>query len=67
MPWMDQMFFTFLITVAIIILVSLSTNEEVDDPKGIKLTSKTFKTDGIFNIAAYAICTVLVVLYVVFW
>jgi SSS family solute:Na+ symporter len=67
MPWMDQMFYTFLITLVVIVFVSLSTNKYADDPKGISVTNKTFKTGPVFNIAAYAICIVLVVLYVVFW
>lgn len=67
LPWMDQMFYTCLITMAVIVMVSLSTNKEDDDPKAIKFTSKLFKTGSVFNIAAYAILIMLVVLYAVFW
>ncbi len=67
LPWMDQMFYTMLITMAIIFGVSLTTSEDVDDPKGIPLTAKTFKTDAVFNISAYSILIILVVLYTVFW
>lgn len=67
LPFMDQMFYTFLITLVVIMLVSLSTNENDDDPKAIKFTSKLFKTDAVFNIGAYAILIMLVFLYVVFW
>lgn len=67
LPWMDQMFYTFLLTLVVIIGVSLTTNPNDDDPKAIKLTSKIFKTDSVFNIAAYAILIMLVVLYVLFW
>lgn len=67
LPWMDQMFYTCLITMAIIVMVSLSTNKEDDDPKAIKFTNKLFQTDSVFNIAAYAILIMLVVLYTVFW
>ena len=66
-PWMDQMLYTFLITLVVIVFISLSVNKEDDDPKGIELTSATFKTGPVFNIAAYAICIILVVLYTVFW
>lgn len=66
-PWMDQMLYTFLITMVVIVFVSLSTNNNIDDPKGIDVTSSTFKTGPVFNIAAYAICIILVVLYAVFW
>lgn len=67
LPWMDQMFYTFLMTLVIIVGVSLTTNPNDDDPKAIKFTNKIFKTDSVFNIAAYAICIMLVVLYTLFW
>ncbi len=67
LPWMDQMFYTCLMTMAVIAFVSLSTNKEVADPKGIDLTSDMFKTDKVFNIGAYAILIILAVLYTVFW
>ena len=67
MPWMDQMFYTCLITMAVIVMVSLTTGKDVDDPKGINFTGALFKTGPAFNIAAYTICIILVVLYAVFW
>lgn len=67
LPWMDQMLYTFLITMVVIVFVSLSTNKNHDDPKAIDVTSNTFKTGKAFNIAAYAICIILVVLYTIFW
>ncbi len=67
LPWMDQMLYTFLLTAVVIIMVSLSTNKEEDDPKAINFTSSMFKTGPVFNIGAYAICVILVVLYAVFW
>ena len=67
LPWMDQMLYTLLITMAIIAGVSMTTSEEVDDPKGIPLTAKLFKTGPVFNISAYVIMIILAVLYTVFW
>ncbi len=67
MPFMDQMFYTCIITIVIIFMVSLSTSVTDDDPKAIKLTSDMFKTDKIFNICAYIICIMLAVLYTVFF
>ncbi|MEJ2056154.1 MAG: sodium/glucose cotransporter, partial [Calditrichaceae bacterium] len=67
LPWMDQMMYTCLITMAIIAGVSLSTSAHDDDPKGIILTNKMFKTGPAFNISAYCIMIILTVLYVVFW
>jgi solute:Na+ symporter, SSS family len=67
LPFLDQMFYTTLITMAIIVMVSLSTNKADDDAKGIVLTSETFRTSRAFNISAYIICILLAVLYAVFW
>jgi solute:Na+ symporter, SSS family len=67
LPWMDQMFYTMLITMVIIAGVSMTTSQEADDPKGIPLTAKLFKTGPVFNISAYAIMIILVVLYTVLW
>lgn len=66
LPFMDQMMYTFAITVVIIGMISLSTNDN-DDPKGFNLTAKLFTTDKVFNISAYLICLILAVLYTVFW
>ncbi len=67
MPWMDQMLYTLLLTMVVIAGVSLTTSKDVDNPKGIPLTAKTFKTGKTFNISAYIIMIILVVLYAVFW
>ncbi|MDE5611000.1 MAG: sodium/sugar symporter [Odoribacter sp.] len=67
MPFMDQMFYTCILTIVIIFMVSLSTCPTDDDPKAIKLTSDMFKTDKIFNICAYVICILLAVIYTIFF
>lgn len=67
MPFMDQMFYTCIITIVIIFMVSLTNCKTDDDPKAIVLTSDMFKTDKIFNICAYIICILLVVIYTVFF
>jgi len=67
LPWMDQMLYAFLITMVVIVGVSLTGSKDVDDPKGIILTSETFTTGKAFNISAYVILILLVVLYTVFW
>ncbi|MBN2282069.1 MAG: sodium/sugar symporter [Candidatus Marinimicrobia bacterium] len=67
MPFLDQMMYTCLITIIIIVGVSLSSGEGDDDPKAIPLLRKTFATERTFNITAYAILTILVILYTVFW
>jgi len=67
LPWMDQMFYTMLLTMVIIAGVSMTTSKDVDDPKGIPLTAETFKTGSVFNVSSYVIFLILAVLYAVFW
>ncbi len=67
LPFMDQMMYTFVFTLVIAGLISLTTNEYDDDPKGFNLTAKLFSTDKSFNISAYVICLVLALLYAIFW
>ena len=67
LPFLDQMLYTFFITIAITGMISLATNEESDDPKGFNLTAKLFRTDKVFNISAYVICLVIALLYTIFW
>lgn len=67
MPFLDQMMYTCLITIAIIVMVSLTTAPVDEDPKAIPLPRELFKTGPYFNVAAYAVMIILVVLYTVFW
>ncbi len=67
LPFLDQMFYTMIITMVIIVGVTLNTAEHDDDPKGISLTAKMFETDSVFNVSAYAVLIMLVVIYALFW
>lgn len=67
LPFLDQMLYTFLITIAITGMISLSSNEFDDDPKGFNLTAKLFSTNASFNISSYIICLIIALLYTVFW
>ena len=67
LPFMDQMFYTLVLTIVIIAGISLTTNPEDDDPKAIITTSKTFYTNSTFNIGAYAVLIITALLYAVFW
>ncbi len=67
LPFLDQMFYTLIITIVIIMGVSLTTSDNVEDPKGIDLTAKIFKTDSVFNVSAYVLLIILAFLYTVFW
>lgn len=67
MPFLDQMMYTLILSMAVIVFVSLSSSEVDDDEKGIVLTAKTFKTSGSFAVASYAILLIVVLIYVAFW
>ncbi|MBK8947040.1 MAG: sodium/sugar symporter [Ignavibacteriae bacterium] len=67
LPFMDQMLYTFIITIVISGMISLSSNQNDDDPKGFNLTAKIFNTDKTFNLASYTVCLILAVLYAIFW
>ena len=66
-PFLDQMGYTTLLTMAVIILVSLSQNKGEDDSKGIPLTKELFKTGPVFNIGAFAALLIIAAIYAMFW
>ncbi|MTI88998.1 MAG: sodium/solute symporter [Balneolaceae bacterium] len=67
LPFLDQMFYTLILTIVIIADVSLTTNPDYEDPKAIQTTAKLFKTDSAFNIGAYTILILVAFLYAIFW
>ncbi len=67
LPFLDQMYYTLILTIVIIAGVSLTTNQYDEDPKAIHTTAETFKTGPSFNIGAYAILIITAVLYAIFW
>jgi SSS family solute:Na+ symporter len=66
-PFMNQMGLTCLLTMLVIIIVSYLGGKGKDNEKGIELTKDLFKTTPAFNIGAFAISLILVVLYALFW
>ncbi len=66
-PFMDQMGYTAILTMIVIIVVSLLQNKGKEDPKGISLTKDIFKTNATFNIGAFAVMIILVAIYALFW
>lgn len=66
-PFMDQMAYTTLLTMLVIGIVSYRQHKGADDEKGITLTKELFKTSPLFNIGAFAVMLILVVLYAIFW
>ncbi|MBO3115641.1 sodium/sugar symporter [Winogradskyella sp. DF17] len=66
-PWMDQMGYTALLTMAVIVGVSLRQGKGKNDDKGITLKGHLFKTSPLFNIGSFAVLLILVMLYALFW
>ena len=67
LPFMDQMAYTTLLTMLVIIGVSLFQHKGKDDEKGIPITKQLFKTTPTFNISAFTVMIILVALYSFFW
>ena len=67
LPWMDQMGYTAVLTMIVIALVSYFQHKGKDDSKGIEISKELFKTTPLFNLGAFAIMIILVVLYALFW
>ena len=66
LPFMHQMGYTCIATLAIIALVSYLDGNQ-DDPKGINLTKKLFATNKTFNIGAFSVLLITAFLYAMFW
>ena len=66
-PFLDQMGYTCLLTMGIIVLVSLNQNKGQDDPKGIPLSRELFRTSPKFNIGAFAALIIISAIYAFFW
>lgn len=66
-PFMDQMMWTWVLSMLTIIIVSLIENKGADHEKGISLSRKLFQTDQTFNFSAILICIVVALLYLIFW
>ncbi|MFI3282025.1 MAG: sodium/sugar symporter [Rikenellaceae bacterium] len=67
LPFLDQMAYTLLATLLIIFIVSRMTSSTAEDPRAIPVDGELFKTDSVFNICAYVIMILLVIIYAVFW
>ena len=66
LPFMHQMGYTCIATLAIIAVISYIEGNQ-DDPKGINLTKKLFATNTTFNIGAFSVLLITTFLYAMFW
>ncbi len=66
LPFMHQMGYTCIATLAIIAAISYIEGNQ-DDPKGINLTKKLFATNTTFNIGAFSVLLITTFLYAMFW
>ncbi len=66
-PFMDQMGYTAILTMLVIIALSLFQNKGEEDPKGISLTKGVFNTSPKFNIGAFAAMIIIAAIYAFFW
>jgi solute:Na+ symporter, SSS family len=66
LPFLYRMGISFIILAALMILVSIR-EQNVPDPRAVKITEGLFRTDKTFNIGAAVIVLIIVVLYSVFW
>ena len=67
LPFMNQMFWTWILSMLIMVGISLLEGKGKDHEKGIDLTKGIFATGPVFNISAFAIILILVALYAMFW
>ncbi|MBL7863001.1 MAG: sodium/sugar symporter [Cyclobacteriaceae bacterium] len=66
-PFMNQMMFTAVASILIIVIISHLEGKGQTDGKGIIISPGFFKTDPTFNISAIAILIVCAMLYAIFW
>jgi len=67
LPFMNQMMWTFCLTLVVIVLSSYLENKGSADPKKIELSKNLFETQAIFNIGAFAVLIICAFLYAFFW
>lgn len=67
LPFMWQMFWTCLLTIGIMLLVSYAEGKGKDHEKAIDITPDLFRTTRTFNTSATVVILILVFLYFVFW
>lgn len=66
-PFMHQMMATWLLTMALMVVISLVEGKGKNHEKSIPLSKELFKTGPAFNIGSFAVLLILVMLYAMFW
>jgi SSS family solute:Na+ symporter len=66
-PFMNQMFITAVLSIAVIVLISHLEGKGKVNEKGINVTAEFFKTSPAFNIGAFVILIICTFLYAYFW
>lgn len=67
LPFMHQMFITWILTMLIMVVISYIETRGADHPKAIIITKNLFKTGPAFNIGAFVIMLIVAMLYAIFW
>lgn len=67
LPFMNQMFWTWILSMGIMVAISYLETKGADQEKGIVLSKGLFATSPAFNISAFLISLILVALYAMFW
>jgi len=67
LPFLDQMMWTCLLSMLIMVVITFIESKGADHEKGIPLTKKLFATDPVFNIGAVIVCLITALLYALFW
>lgn len=66
-PFLDQMFYTAILSILIIVVLSQIQGKGAPDAKGIILEKELFRTSPAFNIGAFTILIICAALYAMFW
>lgn len=66
-PFIDRMGFVFIIVSLVMIVVSLTDKESINNPKGLEIDASMFKPKGAFAVGAVIVCGILAALYTIFW
>lgn len=67
MPFMNRMMWVFVVSVAVIVVISLLEGKGRDSAKGIDLSEIRAVRDPVFMAAAFGVLGITVALYAIFW